>query len=701
MPDLKGVDEFSVTEKNARRAKLKNEQKESKLKKFFQLKTISSKILLTCFIDCIVLVVFIILIFSTTIYDFAESSMKEKLSSDTIHLEDIIGHCEEGEWRIEDGALYRGDVLIGDATEENANLEPFLETEAKTGTFCYTFMKCSDEGLTWTGDEKTGYMQGHFIRVAGSTKDPNGNSIVGTYMDKKVADVLDEAEYYSGEANVAGGKIFCQYDVLKNYDGEVVGAIVVGRSMNELNAIAQNAGRNITIFIILIIVLAGAALLVIALRWTKSVGIIAGYLERIGSGELPDDPLKLKTRDEIADVAVSVNEMVEGLKDRERIGAELSVATDIQANLLPKIFPAFPERKDFDLYASMNPAKEVGGDFYDFFMLDERHIALIIADVSGKGVPAALFMVTAKTLVKDHAQVGQTASEVFTTSNKLLCEGNDAGLFITSWMGIVDLATGEIDVANAGHNPPLICHDGKFEYLKQKPGFVLAGMEGIKYKSQTAKLEEGDILFLYTDGVTEATNINNELYGEQRLVDKLNENAGVEVNELVNIIKQDVMDFTGEAPQFDDVTMLCFKYIGGKVDLNIMEVDAVIENIPQITDFVDRRLEQMDVPVKTKFQIDVAIDEIVSNIAFYAYNGHVGYVRVEVEEASETGQVRIKFTDGGMPYNPLEREAPDITASAEERGIGGLGIHIVRKTMDDVRYEYENGKNILTIVKNI
>ena len=247
--------------------------------------------------------------------------------------------------------------------------------------------------------------------------------------------------------------------------------------------------------------------------------------------------------------------------EKERIGAELNVATQIQADMLPRIFPAFPERKEFDIYATMNPAKEVGGDFYDFFLIDEDHLAVVIADVSGKGVPAALFMVIAKTLIKNHAQNRETPGSVFTQTNAQLCEGNDAGLFVTAWMGVLEISTGQFVYVNAGHNPPQLKHaGGGYEWLKSRPGFVLAGMEGIRYRENSLQMEPGDCLYLYTDGVTEATNEKQELFGEIRLQTVLNETPDLPVDRLLQKVKQSIDTFAGEAEQFDDITMLGLEY---------------------------------------------------------------------------------------------------------------------------------------------
>ena len=252
--------------------------------------------------------------------------------------------------------------------------------------------------------------------------------------------------------------------------------------------------------------------------------------------------------------------------EKERINAELTLASDIQSHMLPCIFPPFPGHKEFDLYAMMHPAKEVGGDFYDFFMARENRLAVIVADVSGKGIPAALFMVIAKTLIKNYAQAGLEPAEVFTKVNRLLCDGNDAGLFVTAWMGMLELSTGELVYVNAGHNPPLLKRsNGEFEYLRGRTGFVLAGIDEMQYRQSTLSIAAGDRLFLYTDGVTETTDSDRQLYGEERLRTFLNSHLSYGVEEMLRELQAELRDFAGEAPQFDDITMLLLDFKGDNV----------------------------------------------------------------------------------------------------------------------------------------
>ena len=280
------------------------------------------------------------------------------------------------------------------------------------------------------------------------------------------------------------------------------------------------------------------------------------------------------TDDEIGNLAKSFNFMTDSiqkyivdLKDitakEQRIATELSTATKIQADMLPSVFPAFPNRKEFDIYATMNPSKEVGGDFYDYFLIDDRHIALVMADVSGKGVPASLFMVIAKTLIKNRSQLGGTPSEILRDVNEQLCENNKEEMFVTVWLAFVDLITGEGVESNAGHEYPAIRHKGgEFELIRTRHSLALATMEGLRFKQNDFRLLPGDRLFVYTDGVPEATNGQNVLFGDERMIESLNAHRNQPINELLANVKKDVDSFVGEAPQFDDMTMLCFDYFG-------------------------------------------------------------------------------------------------------------------------------------------
>ena len=251
--------------------------------------------------------------------------------------------------------------------------------------------------------------------------------------------------------------------------------------------------------------------------------------------------------------------------EKERIGAELQTAATIQNSMLPHIFPPFPERDELELYASMDPAREVGGDFYDFFLVDEDHLCMVIADVSGKGIPAALFMMVSKLILQSYALLGQSPAEILTSANDAICSNNQAGMFVTVWVGILEISTGRLTAANAGHEFPVLKRAaGDFELFKDKHGFVIGGMEGLKYKQYELQLEPGDKLFVYTDGVPEATDANLELFGTDRMLAALNEAKDQNPQKVLQGVREAVDAFVKEAEQFDDLTMLCLQYNGGK-----------------------------------------------------------------------------------------------------------------------------------------
>ena len=434
--------------------------------------------------------------------------------------------------------------------------------------------------------------------------------------------------------------------------------------------------------------------------------------------------LNISTGDEIENLYITLSDMekelteyeadlTKAIKEKERIGTELHLAKRIQEDMLPTIFPPFPDRKDFDIYAAMVPAKEVGGDFYDYFLIDDDHLGIVMADVSGKGVPAALFMMVSKILIKMSAKLGGLSpAEILERVNKQICGHNSQEMFVTVWLGIAELSTGKLTAANAGHEYPIIKNgNGTYELLKDKHSFVIGGMEDIKYHDYTINLEPGARVFLYTDGVTEATAESGEMFGTGRLLDSLNATEESTLEDVLKHVKKSVNSFVGKAPQFDDITMLCFSYTGPRgfeteepteaIFMKEMTLEATVKNIPQVTEFVNTELEDLECPLKAQMQIDVAIDELFGNIAQYAYDPSTGPATVRVEVDDNPMAVIITFIDNGKPYDPLAGKDPDINLSAEDREIGGLGVFLVKKTMDEISYEYKNGQNILRIRKNM
>ena len=432
----------------------------------------------------------------------------------------------------------------------------------------------------------------------------------------------------------------------------------------------------------------------------KNIRKINTSLSQITDGDL-NVTVDVRDNEEFASLSDDINSTVTTLKHyideaAARFDKDLEIAKQIQQSALPSVFPPYPNRKDFSIYASMNAAKEVGGDFYDFYLVDENHLAFVVADVSGKGIPGAMFMMTSKTLIKSFAESGLPVHEVLTNVNTQLCQNNEAGMFVTAWMGILDLQTGLIKFANAGHNPPLVKHkDGSYEFLKGKVNFVLAGMDMVKYKEQELQLQPGDEIYLYTDGVTEAHNSNNELFGENRLLESLNSTKGMSVEDICKKVKEDVDAFVCDAEQFDDITMLCVQL--NEIDsYNGITVVPSMETVPQVAEFMETEMEKFEISPKISMKMLIAIDEIYSNIVRYS-----GATEAIVSIKKSDNTLKLQFKDNGKPYNPLDSKEPDITASAEDRSIGGLGIFMVKKMLDKVEYKYVDNYNILTLTKNL
>ncbi len=380
----------------------------------------------------------------------------------------------------------------------------------------------------------------------------------GIYIDRSA---MPEGVPFN--AVVYGENALCAYIVSEGY--YIVAALPVTEAM-----LSRDISVYVTVFMEFVVF--GMLFIVVYFLVKKLVvdnmAKINRSLGKITSGNL-DTVVDVRTNEEFASLSDDINSTVLTLKRyiaeaAARIDRELEFARSIQHSALPTVFPPYPNHSEFSVYAAMDTAKEVGGDFYDFYFVGENKLGFLVADVSGKGIPAAMFMMTAKTIIKGYAEAGRPVDEVFTVANEKLCESNEAGMFVTAWMGVLDTVSGKVEFVNAGHNPPLVRHaEGTFEYLRTKPNLVIAGMEGLRYRKNELTLSAGDEIFLYTDGVTEATSSQNELYGEERLAALLNRLHGLSGEELCCAVKADIAAFAGDAPQFDDITMLHLKYNGG------------------------------------------------------------------------------------------------------------------------------------------
>ena len=520
--------------------------------------------------------------------------------------------------------------------------------------------------------------------------DRHGNTgknleVTGIWIDRETM-----PENTRFESVVYGEDAYCMYTMSEGYciiAVEPVAEVLFGRDLSVY----------VTIFmeILVFAILFALVYFLIKKLVVKNIHEINHSLKEITGGNL-NVSVDVRTNEEFVSLSDDINSTVMTLKGyiaeaAARLDRELEVAKVIQTSTLPGTFPPYPDRTDFDIFATMDAAKEVGGDFYDFYLLDDNHLAFLVADVSGKGITAAMFMMKTKTLIKGYAEKSHGVAEILTKANDALCEGNDAEMFVTCWMGILDFTTHTVTFANAGHNPPLVRHKGgKFEYFKSRPGFVLGGMEGIRYRQGELTLNEGDEIYLYTDGVTEATDAHDQLYGDDRLWQALNTIPKSTAEETCRAVRADVDRFVGEAPQFDDITMLHLRLL----EKNIITLHPVPESMPEAQDFVESVLEKAGVPQRTRIKMNIAVDEIFSNIIRYS-----GAAEAKIECAVLNGKVTLTFTDNGKPYDPTQAEDPDISLGVEEREVGGLGIFMVKKSMDRVNYVYREKRNILKLEK--
>lgn len=377
---------------------------------------------------------------------------------------------------------------------------------------------------------------------------------------------------------------------------------------------------------------------------------------------------------------------------------ELNIASDIQLGMLPD---DFPDTDSYAIRAVMKPAKDVGGDFYDFIKIGNSQIAFLVADVSGKGVPAALFMASARTLIRNNLKNGMTVDSVMDSTNAELVQSNKEKLFVTVWLGILDTSTGVLSYVNAGHNPPLMVHaDGSIDNIVSKPNFVLGRKKGIRYKEHRIQLAPGDKLFLYTDGLTDSTDVSGQMFKEDRVKEVLSACKGAD-SIIPNMIDS-VSSFSNGAEQFDDITMLLVDF----KKLNVIEYSegecftANPEGHNKALDYIRSRLKECGCSEKVMRDMEVSASEIISNIDMYAYEGiDNGTIRISADVIDRIATVI--FRDDGPEYNPLGRSNPDVEKRIKEHKIGGFGIFIVRKLMDDVRYERIDDQNVLTIMKEI
>ncbi len=438
-----------------------------------------------------------------------------------------------------------------------------------------------------------------------------------------------------------------------------------------------------------------------------------GVLARIGQGDL-EARVDVRDTPEFASLSDGINETVGALKGwiaeaETRMDAELATAKAIQIAALPRTFPPYPDNLHFDIYATMHPAREVGGDFYDFFLIgddsdaDSGKLGFVIADVSGKGVPAALFMMKAKTQIRDYLMSGMDVGEAVENANHQLCDGNDASMFVTAWIGVLDYATGYVQFVNAGHNPPLLWQRDSWRWVSEKSGLPLGLFDGMPYAAHSIQCNIGDEFLLYTDGVTEALNVEGDLFGEDKLEQVAVRNYTLHPHDLVEAVHREVTEYAMGAVQSDDITILSLE-VGVPPEIAaLLTIPARVEELPRITEFIHNELDRRLCPLRAQNQIDVAIEELFVNVARYAYPDATpeapGVARISYAYTADPPCITVEIIDAGIPFDPLAKPDAVTPDDIMDVPIGGLGILMAKKSVDEMYYRREDDTNIVTLVK--
>lgn len=469
----------------------------------------------------------------------------------------------------------------------------------------------------------------------------------------------------------------------------------------------------------LMIVLVVGGLLILGLltvqninRITSPLGQFAESAHLIAEGDfnvtLPD----IRSKDEMHELHGAFSHMqqqlaqyVENLKEttsaKEKIESELRIAHQIQMSMIPHSFPPFPDTPQVDLFATLNSAREVGGDLYDFFIMDDDKFCFAIGDVSGKGVPASLFMAVTRTLLRSIADKTMSAAEITNTLNKSLALNNESCMFVTFFMGVLDLKSGEVQYVNAGHNPPvLITKDDELKSLESGGSIPLGLVADYVYKEQQLRMEAGDKIFAYTDGVNEAENAKAQLFGDDNMLQVVSKHKELDPRKLIKAVEDAVIRHVAGFPQSDDITMLTIAYNGNMDNKRSITLENNIEELRRISNFLEECAEAWSLSMPLTMSLNLVLEEAFTNIVQYGYNDK-GKREIELLLEKKGQEVMITLIDDGQFFDPTAQEDPDTGLAVEDRPIGGLGIFLIRKTMDDISYYEKGGKNHLVMTKKI
>ena len=491
------------------------------------------------------------------------------------------------------------------------------------------------------------------------------------------------------------------------------GAILVTLPADQLQVALRNQTR-LAMAVSGIVLLLGSVMAIVGAKTiSRPIADLTEMTRRIAGGDFTQR-VNSRSKNEIGALAASFNEMTRRLNDsiehlkettaaKERIESELQIAHEIQMSMVPKIFPPFPDRSEFDIFATLAPAKEVGGDLYDFCFIDDDHLCFAIGDVSGKGVPASLFMAVTKTLFKATAGNGGTPGEILARLNAEICRDNESCMFVTLFCAILNIRTGQVDYSNGGHNLPYHLNRDGVSPLENFGGRALGLLEKSPYASGRVVLGPGEALLLYTDGVTEAMDLSETLYSDRRLERFLAQNRGSAPRQIVLDLVRDVRSFAGAAPQSDDITVLGLLYFGttNKMTEELeIKLGNKLSELGRLSQILIEFGERHGLALKVVHDLNLALEEILANIISHGYTDNREH-EIEVRLSAQSGEIKAEVEDDGRPFNPLEAPEPDTTKPLEERIVGGLGIHLVRKLMDGLEHERRGDKNLLIMKKKI
>ena len=457
---------------------------------------------------------------------------------------------------------------------------------------------------------------------------------------------------------------------------------------------------------------------VIARTITRPLQTLCGAAEQLAGGHFDATLPPQRRRDEIGrlisafdrmriDLRSYIDKLTTTTAEKEKIASELAIAREIQHSILPKLFPPFPQRSGLDIFATLTSAREVGGDLYDFALLDDQHLYFCIGDVSDKGVPASLFMAVGKTLLKSTIQTIPDPAKALAHVNNEMAQGNDSCMFITLFCAVLNLENRELIYSNAGHNPPILITSDETRMLERAAAPPLAAMSDIEFVNQRMTLPEDALLFLYTDGVTEAMNEHQEIFGEERLLSLLAEDRRETAESCIGRVEKDVLRFVDKADQSDDITMLGLRYLApGTRTASTTSPSSmlVLQNrtteLPRLVTWLEELQQQLGWSAAFLARLNLILEEWLVNVINYAFADH-RLDDIEVRLWQTDQEVRMEISDAGLPFDPTTATAPDLSLPLEERPIGGLGLHFIADSLDEWHYTRNAGRNISTMMKKL